>query len=100
MMRTEHIYSACKYQVSMKWFNTLKKDHQDSSSRPGGCRQVRNEMAVAADKDYTAKLSERRQDDHGRGGQSAFAKAVEPAMDKLDKEVFEPGLLKKVRDIK
>jgi len=31
---------------------------------------------------------------------AAFAKAVEPAMTKLDKEVFEPGLLAKVRAIK
>jgi hypothetical protein len=31
---------------------------------------------------------------------AAFAKAVEPAMEKLDKEMFAPGLLKQVRDIK
>jgi hypothetical protein len=30
----------------------------------------------------------------------AFAKAVAPAMDWLDKNVFIPGLLQKVRDIK
>jgi hypothetical protein len=31
---------------------------------------------------------------------AAFAKAVEPAMQQLDKDVFEPGLLAKVRAIK
>jgi tripartite ATP-independent transporter DctP family solute receptor len=29
MMKTEHIYAACKYQISMKWFETLDKKTQD-----------------------------------------------------------------------
>ena len=101
MMRTEHIYSACKYQISMKWFNTLKKETQDLIIKAWeDAAKYANEMAVAADKDYTAKLQK-------EGGmilvevdKAAFAKAVEPAMEKLDKEVFAPGLLKQVRDIK
>jgi tripartite ATP-independent transporter DctP family solute receptor len=101
LMRTEHIYSACKYQISMKWFDTLKKSDQDLILKAWeDSAKYANEMAVAADKDYTAKLQK-------EGGmtlievdKAAFAKAVEPAMEKLDKELFAPGLLKQVRDIK
>jgi len=101
MMRTEHIYSACKYQISMKWFNTLKKDQQDLIVKAWeDAAKYANEMAVAADKDYTAKLQNEGKMTMVEVDKAAFAKAVEPAMDKLDKEVFEPGLLKKVRDIK
>jgi TRAP-type C4-dicarboxylate transport system substrate-binding protein len=57
-------------------------------------------MAVAADKDYTAKLQKEGGMTLVEVDKAAFAKAVAPAMDKLDREVFEPGLLKKVRDIK
>ena len=101
LMRTEHIYSACKYQISMKWFNTLKKETQDLIIKAWeDSAKYANEMAIAADKDFTAKLQKEGGMTMVEVDKAAFAKAVEPAMEKLDKEVFEPGLLKKVRDIK
>ena len=101
MMRTEHIYSACKYQISMKWFNTIDKKTQDMILQAWAeATKYANEMAVAADKDFTAKLQKEGKMTLVEVDKAAFAKAVAPAMDKLDKEVFEPGLLKKVRDIK
>ena len=48
-MRTEHIYSACKYQISMKWFNTLDKATQDLIIKAWeDAAKYANEMAVAA----------------------------------------------------
>ena len=59
-----------------------------------------NDMALAADKEFTQRLQ-------SEGGMTvvevdkeAFAKAVQPAMDWLDKNMFVPGLLEKVRSIK
>lgn len=101
MMQTEHIYSACKYQISMKWFSTLDKATQDLIIKAWeDATKYANEMAVAADKDFTAKLQKEGRMTLVEVDKAAFAKAVAPAMDKLDREVFEPGLLKKVRDIK
>ena len=101
MMRTEHIYSACKYQISMKWFNTLDKPTQDLIIKAWeDAAKYANEMAVAADKDFTAKLQKEGGMTYLEVDKAAFAKAVEPAMAMLDREVFEPGLLQKVRDIK
>jgi TRAP-type C4-dicarboxylate transport system substrate-binding protein len=101
MMRTEHIYSACKYQISMKWFNTLNKDTQDLIIKAWeDAAKYANEMAVAADKDYTARLQKEGGMTLVEVDKAAFAKAVEPAMQQLDKDTFEPGLLAKVRAIK
>lgn len=101
MMQTEHIYSACKYQISMKWFNTLDKPTQDLIVKAWeDAAKYANEMAVAADKDFTEKLQKEGKMTLVKVDKDAFAKAVAPAMEKLDKEVFEPGLLAKVRDIK
>jgi TRAP-type C4-dicarboxylate transport system substrate-binding protein len=101
LMRTEHIYSACKYQISMKWFNTLTKENQDMIVKAWEeAAKYANDMAVAADKDYTAKLQKEGGMTMIEVDKAAFAKAVGPAMEKLDKEVFAPGLLQQVRDIK
>ena len=101
MMMTEHIYSACKYQISMKWFDTIDKKTQDLILECWkDATKYANDMALAADKEFTERLQ-------SEGGMTivevdkeAFAKAVQPAMDWLDKNMFVPGLLEKVRNIK
>ena len=101
MMKTEHIYAACKYQISMKWFNTLDKKTQDLILKCWkDATDYANDLAEKKNAEFTTKLVK-------EGGMTvievdkeAFAKAVAPAMDWLDKNLFVPGLLQKVKDIK
>jgi len=101
MMMTEHIYSACKYQISKKWFDTIDKKNQELILECWkDATKYANDMALAADKEFTERLQ-------SEGGMTivevdkeAFAKAVQPAMDWLDQNMFVPGLLEKVRNIK
>jgi TRAP-type C4-dicarboxylate transport system substrate-binding protein len=84
----------------MKWFETLDKETQDLILQCWkDAAKYANDLAVAADKEFTERLQ-------SEGGMTlievdkeAFAKAVQPAMDWLDKNVFVPGLLEKVRNI-
>lgn len=101
MMKTEHIYSACKYQISTKWFNTLDKKTQDLILACWkDAAKYANDMAVAADKDFTNRLQTEGGMTLVEVDKDAFAKAVAPAMKWLDENLFVPGLLEKVRNIK
>jgi TRAP-type C4-dicarboxylate transport system substrate-binding protein len=101
MMMTEHIYSACKYQISMKWFDTIDKKTQDLILECWkDATKYANDIALAADKEFTQRLQSEGEMTIVEVDKEAFAKAVQPAMDWLDKNMFVPGLLEKVRNIK
>lgn len=101
MMKTEHCFSSCKYQISMKWFNTLDKKTQDLILECWkDATDYANKMAMEKNDEFTTKLVKEGGMTVVEVDKEAFAKAVAPALDWLDKNLFEPGLLQKVRDIK
>jgi tripartite ATP-independent transporter DctP family solute receptor len=100
LIATDHVFSACKYQVSKKWFDTLKPDQQQLILQAWKeATDYANSLAVAADKkfltDIQAKGMTLIQPDV-----AAFQKAVQPALQELDKTFFAPGMLEKVLAIK
>ncbi len=100
LIATDHVFSACKYQVSKKWFDTLKPDQQQLILQAWKeSTDYANSLAVAADKkfltDIQAKGMTLVQPDV-----AAFQKAVQPALQELDKTFFAPGMLQKVLAIK
>jgi tripartite ATP-independent transporter DctP family solute receptor len=100
LIGTRHVYSACKYQVSKKWFDTLKPDQQQLILQAWkDATDYANSLAVAADKKFLVDLQ-------GKGmtliepDMAAFQKAVQPAMQELNKTLWIPGLYERVQAIK
>jgi len=100
LIATKHVYSACKYQISKKWFDTLKPDQQQLILTAWkDASDYANKIAVEADKKFLTDLQ-------GKGmtliepDMAAFQKAVQPAMMELNKTVWVPGLYEKVQAIK
>ena len=100
LIATKHVYSACKYQISKKWFDTLKPDQQQLILTAWkDASDYANKIAVEADKKFLTDLQ-------GKGmtliepDLAAFQKAVQPAMMELNKTVWVPGLYEKVQAIK
>jgi tripartite ATP-independent transporter DctP family solute receptor len=100
LIATNHVFSACKYQISKKWFDTLKPDQQKLILDTWkDATAFANEQAVAFDKkllgDLQAKGMTLIQPDV-----AAFQKTVQPALEELNKTVWIPGLYEKVQAIK
>lgn len=100
LIGTRHVYSACKYQMSKKWFDTLKPDQQQLILQAWkDATDYANSLAVAADKKFLVDLQ-------GKGmtliepDMAAFQKAVQPAMQELNKTLWIPGLYERVQAIK
>jgi len=100
LIATKHVYSACKYQVSKKWFDTLKPDQQQLILTAWkDASDYANKIAMEADKKFLTDLQ-------GKGmtliepDLPAFQKAVQPAMMELNKTVWVPGLYERVQAIK
>jgi TRAP-type transport system periplasmic protein len=100
LIGTRHVFSAAKYQVSKKWFDTLKPDQQQLILQAWkDATDYANSLAVAADKKFLVDLQ-------GKGmtliepDMAAFQKAVQPAMVELNKTLWLPGLYEKVQAIK
>ena len=100
LIATKHVYSACKYQVSKKWFDTLKPDQQQLILTAWkDASDYANKIAMEADKKFLIDLQ-------GKGmtliepDLPAFQKAVQPAMMELNKTVWVPGLYERVQAIK
>ena len=100
LIGTRHVFSAAKYQVSKKWFDTLKPDQQKLILQAWkDATDYANSLAVAADKKFLVDLQ-------GKGmtliepDMAAFQKAVQPAMVELNKTLWLPGLYEKVQAIK
>jgi tripartite ATP-independent transporter DctP family solute receptor len=100
LIGTRHVFSACKYQISKKWFDTLKADQQKLILDAWkDATAYANEQAVAFDKklltDLQAKGMTLIEPDV-----AAFQKAVQPALQELNKTLWVPGMLEKVLAIK
>jgi len=100
LIGTRHVFSAAKYQVSKKWFDTLKPDQQQLILQAWkDATDYANSLAVAADKKFLTDLQ-------GKGmtliepDMPAFQKAVQPAMVELNKTLWFPGLYERVQAIK
>jgi len=100
LIATNHVFSACKYQISKKWFDTLNPDQQKLILGAWkDATDYANKQAVDWDKklltDLQAKGMTLIQPDV-----AAFQKAVQPALEELNKTVWVPGLLEKVLAVK
>jgi TRAP-type C4-dicarboxylate transport system substrate-binding protein len=100
LIGTRHVYAAAKYQISKKWFDTLKSDQQKLILDAWkDATAFANEQAMAFDKRLVGDLQAK--------GMTliepdlpAFQKAVQPAMQELNKNLWLPGLYEKVQAIK
>ena len=100
LIGTRHVFSACKYQISKKWFDTLKADQQKLILDAWkDATEYANQQAMAFDKKLLTDLQTK--------GMTliepdvpAFQKAVQPAMQELNKTLWNPGLYEKVQAIK
>jgi tripartite ATP-independent transporter DctP family solute receptor len=100
LIGTKHVYSACKYQVSKKWFDRLNPQQQklilDAWKE---ATEYANKLAMDFDKklltDLQAKGMTLIEPDV-----AAFQKAVQPALQELNKTLWAPGMLDKVLAIK
>jgi len=100
LIGTRHVYAAAKYQMSKKWFDTLKPDQQklilDAWKE---ATAFANEKAVAFDKQLLGDLQTK-----GmtliEPDMAAFQQAVQPALQELNKNFYAPGMLEKVLAIK
>lgn len=100
LIATRHVYSAAKYQISKKWFDTLKPEQQQLILQAWKeATDYANKLSVDADKKFI-------QDLQGKGmtliepDVAAFQKAVQPALAELNKTLWAPGMLEKVLAIK
>jgi len=100
LIGTRHVFSACKYQISKKWFDGLKPDQQQLILTAWkDASDYANKLAVEADKKFLTDLQ-------GKGmtliepDVPAFQKAVQPAMAELNKTLWLPGLYERVQAIK
>jgi tripartite ATP-independent transporter DctP family solute receptor len=100
LIATRHVFSACKYQISKKWFDTLQPDQQKLILDAWkDATEYANKLAVDFDNKLLTDLQ-------GKGmtliepDVAAFQKAVQPALQELNKTLWVPGLLEKVLAIK
>lgn len=99
LIMTEHVFSTAKYEISKLWFDTLKPAEQElivKSMKEAAA--YANELAVAADKKFIIELQQKGMTQI-IPDKAAFVKAVEPAVQKLAKELWVPGLYEKVKAI-
>ena len=100
LIATNHVFSAAKYQISKKWFDTLKPDQQKLILDAWkDATDYANKLAVEYDKKLIGDLQ-------AKGmtlvtpDVAAFQKAVQPALRELDKTFWVPGLFERVQAIK
>jgi len=100
LIATKHVYSACKYQISKKWFDRLTADQQKLIMDAWkDATDYANGLAKEADAKIVSDLQ-------GKGmtliepDVAAFQNAVQPALQELNKTLWVPGLLEKVLAIK
>ena len=100
LIGTRHVYAAAKYEMSKKWFDTLTPDQQKLILASWkDATDFANKQAMDFDKKLLGDLQ-------GKGmtliepDVAAFQKAVQPAMDELNKTLWVPGMYDRVRAIK
>lgn len=100
LILTRHVYAAAKYQVSKKWLDTLKPEQQQLVITAWkDSADYANKLAVDFDKKLLTDLQAK--------GMTliepdlpAFQKAVQPAMEQLNKTLWIPGFYERVQAIK
>jgi tripartite ATP-independent transporter DctP family solute receptor len=100
LIETQHVHSACKYQISKKWFDTLKPDQQKLILDAWkDATDYANKLAVDFDNKLTGDLQAK-----GmtliKPDVAAFQAAVAPAHQELNRTLWAPGMLEKVLAIK
>jgi tripartite ATP-independent transporter DctP family solute receptor len=100
LIMTEHVHSTAKYQVSKKWFDTLKPDQQELiTTAMKEAAEYANKLAMEADKKFIEDLQKK-----GMTkiipDKAAFMEAVKPTIERLAKEMWVPGLYERVIAIK
>lgn len=97
MMNTEHIYSAARMVSSAKWWNTLSKEDQALLTKAmEESVAYANSLTKDGDAVFVKKLQE-------LGMQlvvvdkNEFKKAVQPVIDKMAKEEWDPAFYEKVK---
>ncbi len=100
LIGTQHVFSACKYQISKKWFDTLKPDQQklilDAWKE---ATDYANKQAVEFDNKLLGDLQAKGMT-LVKPDVAAFQAAVQPALQELNKTLWAPGMLDKVLAIK
>lgn len=100
LIKTEHIYSAARFQMSMAWFNRLSADDQQII-----LTSMEEATAFANDltRDGDAQFVRRLVEDHGMElievDQAAFGRAVRPVLERLAREEWKPGLFEQLQDL-
>lgn len=97
MVATEHIYSAARVMSSAKWWATLSKDDQALlTSAMGEGVALANGITKDGDAQFVKKLQEL-----GmtliKVDKDAFKKAVQPVIDQMAKEEWDPAFYEKVK---
>ena len=99
LIMTEHVHSTAKYEISKIWFDTLTPAQQEvimTSMKDAAA--YANDLSMAADKKFIKELQEKGMTQI-IPDKAAFVKAVEPAVQRLAKELWVPGLYEKVKAI-
>ena len=100
LIATQHVYSACKYQISKKWFDGLKPDQQKLILDTWkDATEHANKLAADLDKKLLGDLQAKGMT-LVKPDVAAFQKAVQPALQELNKTFWVPGMLDKVLAIK
>jgi TRAP-type transport system periplasmic protein len=100
LMMTEHVHSTAKYEISKKWFDTLKPAQQQvilTSMKEAA--EYANKLAMEADIKFIDDLQKKGMT-KVVPDKAAFIKAVQPTLQRLAKEMWVPGLYEKVVAIK
>ncbi len=99
LIATKHIFSAARIQMSMKWFNALNKSDQDLLIEAmDESVTYANELTRDGDEKFVKQLQEK--------GMTLievdlneFAKAVQPVLEQMAKEDFDPTFFDKLKNL-
>jgi TRAP-type transport system periplasmic protein len=100
LIKTEHIYSAARFQMSMDWFNSLSPEDQGLITLSmEEATDFANTLTENGDAEFVKLLVE----DHGMElievDQEAFKEAVQPVLERLAREDWKPGLYEQLQDL-
>jgi tripartite ATP-independent transporter DctP family solute receptor len=100
LIMTEHVHSTAKYEISKKWFDTLKPAQQEMiMTAMKEAAEYANKLSMEADKKFIEDLQKKGMTQIVPD-KAAFVDAVKPTVQRLAKEMWVPGLYEKVIAIK
>ncbi len=100
LIKTEHIYSAARYLMSMDWFNRQSAaDQKMFEAAMKEATAYANDLTRDGDAQFVKKLVE----EHGMKlievDQAAFQRAVQPVLEKLAREEWRPGIYEELKKL-